>query len=196
MKILKINQENLKRVIEIVAKAIKQGRVVACPTDTVYGLLADATNRDVVQRVFRIKKRSKKNALPIFVKDLKMAREIAVVDNSQENFLKKIWPGKLTVILKKKNRIKIFGAAAKTIGLRIPNYKLVNTLLAKLNRPLIGTSANISGELASTKIKDILKQFENQKIKPDLVLDAGNLKPSKPSTVVDLTGKKMKIIRR
>ena len=193
----------------IATEAIKTGKVVVCPTDTVYGLIADATNRDAVQRTFRIKKRLKKNALPIFVKNLKMAKDLAEINKKQERILKKIWPGKVTVILKKKSRIKIFGADKKTIGLRIPNYKLVNILLEKLNRPLIGTSANISGKPASTRIKEVLKQFKNpapkgrgslnkvewQKIKPDLVLDAGNLPKRKPSKVIDLTGKNVKILR-
>jgi len=80
----------------------------------------------------------------------------------------------------------------KKIGLRIPNYKLVNILLEKLNFPLTGTSANISGKPGSTKIREVLKQFENQFStrsgggQPDLILDAGNLKPSLPSTVIDL----------
>ena len=180
----------------IATEAIKTGKVVVCPTDTVYGLIADATNRDAVQRTFRIKKRLKKNALPIFVKNLKMAKDLAEINKKQERILKKIWPGKVTVILKKKSRIKIFGADKKTIGLRIPNYKLVNILLEKLNRPLIGTSANISGKPASTKIQEVITQFTKRTIKPDLVIDASNLSLSKPSAVMDLTGRELKIIRQ
>ena len=176
-------------------KAIKQGKVVVCPTDTVYGLLADATQKKAVERLFKIKKRPKGKAVPIFDKDIKTARKLAFIDKEQEKFLKKVWPGKVTVVLKKKAKIKVFGAAAKTIGLRIPNYKLVNTLLAELNRPLTGTSANISGKPASTKIQEVITQFTKRSIKPDLVIDAGNLKKSKPSTVIDLTKKKPKILR-
>lgn len=196
MEILKISQQNLKRVIETAIEAIKQGKVIVCPTDTVYGLLADATNKKAVERLFKIKKRPKGKAVPIFVKDLKMAREIAVVRKSQEKFLKKIWPGKVTIILKKRAKIKIFGIDQKTIGLRIPNYKLVNLLLGKLNRPMIGTSANISGEPASTKIQEVIAQFAKRSIKPDLVIDASNLSLSKPSVVMDLTGREKKIIRQ
>jgi L-threonylcarbamoyladenylate synthase len=188
MEILKINSQNFKRVIEKVIKFIKEGKVIVFPTDTVYGLIANATDKKAVEKIFKIKKRKKEKEIPIFVKDLKMAKKLARIEKSEEEFLKKVWPGKVTVILKKKNQGKI--------GLRIPKYRLVNLLLEKLKKPLTGTSANISGRPASTEIKKIIKQFENQKIKPDLIVDAGNLKPAKPSTVIDLTTQRPKIQRK
>ena len=195
MKILKVgSKETLKSAIG----AIKDGKVIICPTDTVYGLLADVTNKKAVEKIFRIKKRSTKKPLPIFVKDIKMAKEIAVINEKQENILKEKWPGKFTFVLEQKSHTKtsLVWGKEKTIGLRIPNYKLVLELLKKINRPLTGTSANISGKPASIKIKEVLKQFKDKKHKPDLVLDAGNLKPNKPSKVIDLTSQKPKILRR
>jgi len=84
----------------------------------------------------------------------------------------------------------------KTIALRIPNHKLVLEIIKKIDKPLIGTSANISGKGSSTKIKEILEQFEKQDIKPDLVLDAGDLPENLPSTIIDLSNHKPKILRR
>jgi len=196
MKILKISKKNLKKLVKIAKNSIKKGEVLVCPTDTVYGLICDATNKKAVKKLFKIKKRLKEKAIPIFVKDIKMAKNLAKIDKKQEKFLKKVWPGKVTLVLKRKRGQKIYGVDKKTIGLRIPKYKLVNVLLKKLNRPLTGTSANISGKPPSTKIKEVMRQFKNQKIQPDLILDAGNLKPSKPSTVIDLTKKKPKILRK
>ena len=197
MRILKVDKKNLRKVVRITEKSIKKGEVILCPTDTVYGILADATNKKAVERVFQIKKRSRGKPTPIFVKDLKMAKKFAFINKKQEDFLKMIWPGKVTIVLKRKNVLpKILFGKTKTIGLRIPDYKLINFLLKKLIRPLSGTSANISGKPASTKIKEVLRQFEKEKIKPDLVLDAGNLKPSSPSKVIDLSGRKIKILRR
>jgi len=197
MRILKVDKKNLRKVVRITEKSIKKGEVILCPTDTVYGILADATNKKAVERVFQIKKRSRGKPTPIFVKDIKMAKKLAFVDKKQEKFLKIVWPGKVTVVLKRRDVLpKILFGRTKTIGLRIPDYKLVNNLLLKLNRPLTGTSANVSGKPASTKIKEVLRQFEKEKIKPDLVLDAGNLKPSSPSKVIDLSGRKIKILRR
>lgn len=195
MLILKITSENLISAVEIAVKLIRQGKAIVCPTDTVYGLIADATNKKAVEKVFEIKKRSEKKPLPIFVKDIKMAKNLALIDEEQEKFLRKVWPGKITAVLKR-NETKLYGVEKKTIALRIPKYKLVNKLLEKINRPLIGTSANISGKPASTKIKEVLGYFKRQKKdRPDLIIDVGGIKPSKPSKVIDLTGRKQKILR-
>jgi len=198
MEILKISQENFKKIINKTLNAIKKGDILICPSDTVYGLITDATDKEVANKLFKIKKREKGKPIPIFVQDIKMAKKLALVNKEQEKFLKKVWPGKITIVLKRKRNCSLpdilFGGK-KTIGLRIPNYKLIKALLKKLNKPLTGTSANISGKPASTKIKEVLKQFKDKAIKPDLVLDAGDLPKSKPSTVIDLTKKELKILR-
>jgi len=186
-------------VVEKAVEYLERGQVIVCPTDTVYGLLADAANDKAVEKVFEIKKRSKKKAIPIFVKDTKMAKKIAIMDKDMEEFLEELWPGKITVALKKKKNCglpKILFGKRKTIGLRIPNHKLVREILKKINKPLTGTSANISGRASSTRIKEILEQFEEQEVKPDLILDAGNLPKNFPSTVVDFSAKKPKIVRK
>jgi L-threonylcarbamoyladenylate synthase len=198
VKTLKVSSQKLKNIIQETAKFLKEGNIIISPTDTVYGLLCDATNKKAVEKIFRIKKRPKAKPIPIFVKDIKMAKKLAFVDKKKEKFLKKVWPGKVTVVLKRKQNCglpKIIFSKEKTIGLRIPNYNLINTLLKKLSIPLTATSANISGKLASIRIKEIKKQFKKEKEKPDLILDAGNLKFSLPSIVIDLTGKKIKILR-
>jgi len=184
MKIVKISTKNLNEAV----KVIKKGGVVIFPTDTVYGLIADAKNKTAIKKIFKIKKRSLKKPLPIFVKDLKTAKHLADINKKQEKIIKKYWPGKVTVILKAKLTKFPKGIISKDkkIGLRIPDYRFLSILLKKLNRPLAETSANISGKKASTKIKEVLKQFEKQRCQPNLVLDAGNLRTSLSSTVVDL----------
>ncbi|XOB46669.1 MAG: L-threonylcarbamoyladenylate synthase [Candidatus Nealsonbacteria bacterium] len=192
MEILKAKTKNLVVAINI----IKKGGVVVCPTDTVYGLIADAKNKNAVKKIFKIKKRVLKKPLPVFVKDLKMARSLADINKTQEKILKKVWPGKVTAVLKAKSTNLPIGILSKDkkIGLRMPRYKLLNLLLEKLNYPLAQTSANISRKKASTKIREIVKQFKKEKYQPDLILDAGNLKPSLSSTVIDLTN--FKILRK
>lgn len=196
MEVLKIFPKDFEKALRKTTEIIKQGGVIVCPTDTVYGLVADARDKAAVKKVFRIKKRRLRKPPPVFIKNLKRAKSLAEINKTQEQFLKKIWPGKITVVL----RIKAIKfprdilSKDKKIGLRIPNYKFLNLLLEKLDCPLIGTSANISGQKPSTKIKEVLKQFENQRYQPDLILDAKNLKPSLPSTVIDLTS--FKILRK
>lgn len=196
MEILKINSEN---VIKKAASLISEGKVLVSPTDTVYGLLADAGNQKAVKKLLKIKRREKGKPIPIFVQNIAMAKKLAEISETQQGFLKKVWPGKVTVVLRRKKNCglpKILFDDKKTIGLRIPNYKIINQLLLITSRPLTGTSANISRSPASTRIKDIIKQFQDKKFQPDLILNAGNLKPSRPSKVIDLTAVKPKIIRK
>lgn len=169
-----------------VASIIKKGQVVVVPTDTVYGLLCDATNKKAVDRVFKIKDRNKNNPLPVFVKDLKMAQSLAKIDAETEDILRKIWPGQVTAILHQKKGVKIFGLNKKTIALRIPNYKFIERLLDEFGRPLVCTSANISGRPPLLEAKNIISQFHKNNL-PDYVVDGGKLKKRLPSTVVDLT---------
>lgn len=197
MTILKFNFKNFKAIIKKLTEEIERGKVIVCPTDTLYGLIADATNKKAVEKLFRIKKRRTKKPIPIFVQNLKEAKELAKIDKKQEKFLRKVWPGKVTVVLKKKKtKVKLYGVSQENIALRIPKYKLILDLLKKVNCPLTGTSANISAKPATTKIKEVLNQFNSQETKPSLVIDAGNLKSSKPSMVIDLTGSVIKILRK
>jgi len=192
MKILRISG-NKKEIARIAKSALAKEEVIVFPTDTVYGLICDARSENAVKKIFEIKKRSFEKPIGIFVKNLKMAKEFAKIEKKQENFLNNFWPGKLTAILKKKKDLPV--GEEKTIGIRIPDYKLIRFLFKEIDFPLAQTSANISGRPATTKIKEVLKQFEKEELKPDLVLDAGNLKETKPSTVIDLTGGEPKILR-
>lgn len=183
--------------IEESIKVIEENGVIVFPTDTVYGLVCDATNQKSIQKLFDIKKRDLKKPIPVFVKDIEMAKQIAMVDKKQESFLKKVWPGKVTVILRAKIDFPqgVLGKD-KTIGLRIPDYASLNALFNKINKPLSGTSANLAGEHSCLDISDVIAQFENEKLQPDLIVDAGTLNPSQSSTVVDLTGKELKVLRK
>jgi L-threonylcarbamoyladenylate synthase len=193
MQILKPNKQSINKAIEI----LNAGGVVIFPTDTVYGFLALAENKkdprrsqtgEAVGKIFKIKKRSKTKPLPIFVKDLRAAKEMVEISPVQEKVLKKYWPGKFTFILKSKEK-------NKTIALRIPKYKFLNDLLKKINKPLAQTSVNVSGQPALSKIKDIIDIFGSDK-RIDLIIDTGNLKKSKPSQIIDLIGVRKKIIRK
>ena len=195
MQTIKLNQRNFQKVVNKTTELLKQGKVIICPTDTVYIPAADASNKRAVKKVFLIKKRSPLKPIPIFVKNIRMAKKLAKIDKEQEKFLQLVWPGKITVILKrKKAKIKLYGVDKETIALRIPNFKLVNLLLEKLNKPLVGTSANISGKPSSGILEEVLQQFKGSKNQPDLIVDAGRL-PGRPSMVIDLTVTPPKILR-
>ncbi len=195
MQILKVRKDNLSTAISKVVSVLKQGKVIACPTDTVYGLVADATSAKAVQKVFAIKGRPNSKALPVFVKDTKMARRLARVSEKQEAFLEKAWPGKVTAVLESRGGLPKGLEQEGTIALRIPNYALIHSILQKLGRPLTGTSANISGESVCLDSRAVLAQFRGRKVQPDMLLDAGRLPTSKPSLIIDITGKDYTILR-
>jgi len=203
MKIIKISKTVLAEAI----KVINRGGVIVCPSDTVYGLVCDAGNKKAVEKIFKIKKRPKTKPLGVFVRDIKMARRVAVIDERAKKFLKRNTPGKITVILKKRPNsglAKLVGTQparsasrneVDTVGIRIIKDKFINELLDNFGKPLAQTSANVFSQPFSTKIGEVLKQFENIESKPDLVIDAGDLPKSRPSAIIDLTYNKVKILR-
>ena len=206
MTVWEINPKNFEAVVKKAVYALQKGKVLACPTDTVYGLLADAANRKAVGKVLLIKGREKRKPLPIFVKDIGMAKRLARVRTSQERYMRKVWPGKVTVVLESRG---ILPASPKlqrgepketgtqeSIGLRIPKHKLVQAILQKVKTPLTGTSANLSGEPPLSDSKEIIEQFSKRKYQPDILIDAGKLPFSRPSKVIDMTGVKPIIIRK
>ncbi|MGE4555151.1 MAG: L-threonylcarbamoyladenylate synthase [Candidatus Paceibacterota bacterium] len=196
MKIINLNEENTKKIIKETIDILKNGGVVMFPTDTVYGLLADATNKKAVDKVFQIKKRDYKKSLPIFISDISEAKKLAAFGSREEKFLNKNWPGQVTAILKRKDTKKnIYGVEKDTIALRVPDFSLLNIVLEKINRPLIGTSANISGKPSSTNFEDIMKQFKREKYKPDLAVKIDFLPKRKPSKIIDLTSFPFKVLR-
>jgi len=199
MKILKVNPENLRESEEAIIEAAKvmlSGGTVVFPTDTVYGLGCDATNEYAVKKIFKIKNRKETNPLAIIVRDIEMAKKVASVDRRLEKALNMIWPGAVTVVLWKKYKLpEILTAKEQTIGLRVPDYKLTHLLSENMGRPYVATSANMAGRTSTNKISEVLKYFENNFLKPDLILDAGDLKCCEPSTVLDLSKAKPKITR-
>ena len=151
MEVIKISE----KATQMALKILNNGGVIVCPTDTVYGFLADAANKKAVEKIYKIKKRPGSKPLPIFVKDVKIGKKLAFIAQEQEKILNKKWPGKYTFILNRKKRTKLYGINKDTIALRLPKYKFLNDLLEKVNKPLVQTSVNISGQPPLTKIKEI-----------------------------------------
>ena len=181
-----------KNISEIIT-FLNEGKVLVLPTDTVYGFVCDASNEKAVERIFEIKKRDKAQTLPVFVKDIEMAKSYAKIDSRQEKIIKKIWPGAVTYVLDGKMGLSPLVYKNSTIALRAPNYSLVQEVLEKLGKPLAQTSANISGKPATTKISDILEQFSDSDV---IIINAGNLPENKLSTIIDLTDTNSKVIRK
>ncbi len=188
---------NLSEGLKQAAETIRNGGVVVFPTDTVYGFLCSALNEKAVEKIFKIKKRDFKKPIPVFVKDIEMAKDFAVIEKKQEEFLRKVWPGNVTVVLKSRNNLpEMVLEKNKTIGLRVPDYKPLNNLLNRLNIPLGQTSVNLAGEPPLNNASDIMKEFTDQESQPDLIVDGGELTSAEPSTVVGIINNKLTIFRQ
>jgi len=199
VKIIKINLNNLKESISAIEEAIivlRAGGSVVYPTDTIYGLGVNALNGEAISRLFKIKRRPMEKAVPVIVNSIEMARKIAYIDYKKDEILGKIWPSPITVILHKKDTVPdILTGTKDTVGIRIPDFEFARILISSLGAPITATSANISGEEPSLNIQKIIDRFNQTNDKPDLILDAGTLLPSEPSTILDLSGQKPKILR-
>lgn len=177
----------MDKLQSFIAKTLRAGNIVVFPTDTVYGMLADATNTHAVQKVFEMKKRPVSKALPLFVKSIGEAKKLAYIDSKQEKFLRNHWPGSTTVVLRRKqSRMTLYGVKKDTIALRIPKYKPLQALLKNLSFPVSATSANLAGQSPARTFREVLKQFHTQKSRPDFFVNGGILKGN-PSAIVDLT---------
>jgi L-threonylcarbamoyladenylate synthase len=208
MRIIRVNPRNPSlKAIKIAAEVIKKGGVIIYPTDTIYGIGANALDKKAIEKVYQVKKRPEGKPLSVVIRDIKMAKEYCVIGKSQEEIFNVLLPGAFTLIFKKRSSRgvpRIFTGYKNTISVRIPDFKITSLLAKELKIPFAATSANISGLPGSGDIKKVLKQLCVKNKKPDLsrvlgidlVLDAGVLPKKNPSIIIDLTSLKPKIIRK
>ena len=162
---------------------------VGIPTETVYGLAANAYSKKAVAKIFRLKKRSKKNPLIVHYFNLEMLKKDCQINNNFLKLYKKFCPGPITFILKlKKNSLitKNVTNNKKTLAVRFPKHYLTKKLLKKLKYPLAAPSANISSRISPVTKEDVLDEF-GKKIK--FILDGGRSKIGLESTIVSLINK-------
>lgn len=188
MDIIHLTERNKASALERLISLLARGGVAAVPTDTVYGLIADIGRESAVRKIFRIKARSRLKAAPVFVRDIAMAGEYAYIDSKTARLLEELWPGQTTAVLKKRDTMPDYvTGGAPTVGLRIPDYTFLQAALAEFPRPLIGTSANLSGSEPAGSATEVQQIFRRRIPRPDMVIDDGSLPPSPSSTVLDLT---------
>lgn len=190
------NKNQTEKILKTVGKILKSGGVVIYPTDTLYGVGVNAFDDDAVTKIYKIKKQNRNKPISVVVKDIKMARKIACIDSKVEKILSNIWPGPITVVLRKKEIISdMLTGNGETVAVRIPDNKFISTLMEKIDFPITATSANISGENNLLKADEIIEKFKKAKFAPDLFIDAGDIKNSTASTIIDLTTGIPKILR-
>lgn len=198
MEIKKINKQNYLEITDYTIKILEQGGLVVFPTDTVYGLLVDATNKKAVSKLIEFKNRPPGKAISIFVSDFQMLEKNVDVKKKQKIILSEILPGPYTVVLKSKHKVNNLLESEKgTLGVRIPKYVYISVLVNRFLKPVTATSANLTSQSPHYSIDSLLKGLSNKKRELiDLIVDAGKLAKNKPSTVVDLTESEIKVIRQ
>jgi L-threonylcarbamoyladenylate synthase len=184
----------LQPEIEKGVKILQKGGVIAFPTDTVYGLGADAFNSTAVERIYEIKNRLKHRQLPLLIADVEQLITLADPIPEIAWFLaRRFWPGGLTLVLSKTNSLPVYLASGPTIAVRVPNHPVCLALIQRLGNPLIGTSANISGQPAALTAEEVRQQLGG---KTNFVINGGKCPGGKESTVVDVTHESPIILRQ
>ena len=175
------------------AAIIKNGGLVAFPTETVYGLGADGFNEEACRKLYEVKGRSRKKPLSLMVANRDMVDEIAEISPIAERLIEAFLPGPLTLILNKKSIVPDFvTAGSQTVGVRMPNNHITLALINAANCPIAAPSANPSNAPAPTTAQDVLKYFDG---KIPLILDGGSCEIGLSSTIVDLTAATPAILR-
>ena len=197
MRIIQVDlNKDYSWAIQEAISVLKQGGTIIYPTDTVYGIGCNALDEFAVRRVFQIKQRSSRPLL-ILARNMKWVQELVYLTPKQVQIAEKFWPGKFTLVLPKKDIIPyVVTTGLPSVGIRVPDFKFTDELLAQFGYPLVSTSANLSGEEATGDINKVIKSFSREGIqRPDLVIDAGVLPPSNTSVIIDCTSDKPKILR-
>ena len=177
--------------IQKAAKIINKGGIVIFPTDTVYGIGCDPYNQKAVLSLYKIKKREKTKPLPVIGYSKKELEKIAEFNDKAEKIAELFWPGPITLILKVKDEnIKKSLGLGKKIAVRVPNNQCALSLLKEC-KLLVATSANISGTTSLTDPDDCKKDLDGY----DLLIDGGILSDDGESTIVEIDGNKIKIVR-
>jgi len=191
-KVLQLNDEAIAEA----AKLVLAGEPVAVPTETVYGLAADATNAEAVARIYAAKGRPSFNPLIVHVPDLAAAQRIGRFDSQALALGESHWPGPLTLVvpLRQEARIaSIVTAGLSTIALRVPAHPAMQALLKACGRPLAAPSANASGQISPTRASHVLASLAGRIA---LVIDGGATERGIESTIVAATGDRLRLLRR
>lgn len=178
------------------ARLILAGEPVAVPTETVYGLAADATNAEAVARIYQAKGRPSFNPLIVHVPDLAAARQIGDFSDEAVALAHEHWPGPLTLVvplLEHSDIASIATAGLPTIGLRVPDHPAMQALLRACRRPLAAPSANASGSISPTRAEHVMKSLGGR---IPLVIDGGPTRRGIESTIVAATDGRLRLLRR
>ena len=185
------------QILKQAARLISEGKVIVCPTDTGYALTANALDPKAVLRIFRMKGRVYSNPIHVAVSSLEAAEKYARLNKAVECLAHRFLPGALTLVLPKKEIISsLLVSGRDTIGIRVPDNKIILDLAAMTALPLTATSANISGRPTPYSTQEVVEQLGETIENVALILDQGPLPTRELSTIIDLTVDPPQLIRQ
>ena len=187
VRILKASESAITECVS----ALKEGRIIAYPTETVYGLGVDATNKEALKKLFQVKKRDETKPSSVAVSGIEKAKGIAIFSKIAEALAKRFLPGPLTLVVPAIVPMPLISLDGK-VGIRIPSNEFSQQLLRNFPNPITATSANISGQESVTRAADLDKTLLDR---IDIAVDAAESKYKQGSTVVEVLDSNYKILR-
>lgn len=190
-RIYKPNSKTIDRAVNL----LQQGKLVSFPTETVYGLGADATNNIAVAKIYEAKNRPNFNPLIVHVHDFQNAVKLVKMNSIAEKLAAKFWPGPFTMVLPVQQNSKLSDlimAGLDTVAIRVPENKIAQSLLEHFNRPIAAPSANKSGKISPTNAVHVAAEFDNEL---ELIIDGGQCKKGIESTIVQVTHDQVILLR-
>jgi L-threonylcarbamoyladenylate synthase len=187
--------EASETAIREAAGLLREGRLVAFPTETVYGLGADATNGRAVAAIFEAKGRPRFNPLIVHVASAAAAEQLAEMPPAARRLAGEFWPGPLTLVLKRRRDAplsELVSAGLDTVAIRVPDHPIARKLLAAVERPLAAPSANKSGGVSATQAQHVAADLAASVA---MILDGGPTAHGIESTVLDATGERIALLR-
>jgi L-threonylcarbamoyladenylate synthase len=193
VRLLKINRENFRQAVAKAVQVLKNGGIIAHPTDTVWGLACDAGNEQAIRKIHAFKKSDHGKPLLLNLPSKSYLDKIGSKLCKAHKLVKEFWPGGLSLLITAKEKFHLASLykSRELIGVRLPDHKLSNALARKFGSPLTTTSANLTGTRVAKNADEVAKIFP----KVDLILDDGTSSKNNPSTLIDVSGSEMKLIR-
>ncbi|MBI2410897.1 MAG: threonylcarbamoyl-AMP synthase [Candidatus Kerfeldbacteria bacterium] len=197
MQRVKLTKYNQKKVIAEAITVLKEGGLVIYPTETCYGIGADSTNQEAIDKLLTYKTKRQDKPISVAVTDAKMAAKYVHINKTAKNIYDNFLPGPITVVSKSKHKFaRGVESSQGTQGIRIPDHSFVLNLVRAFKKPITATSANASYKKTPYTINDIFSNLSTkQKKMVGLIIDAGRLPKRKPSTIVDTTLDTVHILR-
>jgi L-threonylcarbamoyladenylate synthase len=186
-KILKAGADNSEeRILTQAAEILANGGIIAYPTETFYGLGADATNEKAIQKIFTVKGRNFKNPISLIIGQTDDIYPLVQdVPEIAQKLMAAFWPGALTIVFQASNKISpLLTAGTDKIGIRLSSHPGAQAIAQRLGRPLTATSANLSGAPECTQVSEVAEQIGD---KIDAIVDLGQTTGDKVSTIIDVT---------